>query len=78
MGNRFKTEYKIIVRVGEKAGTFERGDDKPILTLGAAHVYAEDLVPQATEVVILKQEVMARIKGGLPEGLSGDGPKKPE
>lgn len=66
MAKNPNVQYRIMVRVNKNAGAFERGDGKPILTLGEAHAYAEDLKPQAHEIIIMKQEVVARIKGGLP------------
>ena len=73
MAKHRNVQYKIAVRVGKNAGAFEPGDEKPILTLGAAHAYAEDLKPQAHEIVIYRQEVVARIKGDLSEGLNDNG-----
>ncbi len=77
MAKNTNVQYKIVIRRGDKAGTFERGDGKPILTLGEAHAYAEDCRDDADEVVILKEEVVARLPGKRRGGLNGRTPAKP-
>ncbi len=65
MAKKHKVQFKVVVRVGNKIGAFVRGDNQPILTLGAAHAYADECLDEAHEVIILREEVVARIPGRL-------------